>query len=161
MISPILRGMEVGERFFWSWLPARGHLGGLLMGVRDSLFEVGGMDRGSYFLSLEVLHHPSNLMYSIINIYGPTDHSKTLEFLEEVTGKLARCCSSVIMGGEFNLIRGSQDENNDRINWPRVNLFNDYIADWGLHEIQRTGVRYTWNNKRLNPVRCVLDRVFI
>ena len=95
---------------------ARGHSGGMLMGVRDSLFEVGSMDRGAFFLSLEVLHRPSNLKYSIINIYGPGDHSKTIEFLEEITGKLARCHSPVIMGGDFNLIRGRQDNNNDRIN---------------------------------------------
>ena len=64
-------------------------------------------------------------------------------------------------GGDFNLIRRSQDKNNDRINWPRVNLFNEYIADWGVLELQRTGARYTWTNKRINPVRCVLDRVFM
>ena len=77
------------------------------MGVRDSPFEVGSMDRGSYFISLEVLHRPSNLKYSIINIYGPTDHSITSEFLDEITGKLARSHSPVIMGGErdFNLIQ--------------------------------------------------------
>ena len=125
------------------------------MGVRDSLLEVGSMDRGSYFLSLVVLHRQSNLKYSLLNVYGPADHSKTEEFLEELTQKLARCHSPVVMGGDFNLIRGSQDKNNDRINWPRVNLFNTYIADWGLHEIQRSGARYTWSNKRLNPVRCI------
>ena len=131
------------------------------MGVRDSLFEVGSVDRGSYSLSLEVLHRPSNLKYYFINVYGPADYSKIVEFLEELTGKLVRCQSPVVMGGDFNLIRGSQDKNNDRINWPRVNLFNAYIADWGLHKIQRSGARYTWSNKRLNPVRCILDRVFI
>ena len=30
-----------------------------------------------------------------------------------------------------------------------------------MHEVQRTGALDTWSNKRINPVRCVLDRVFI
>jgi hypothetical protein len=64
------------------------------------------------------------------------------------------------MGGDFNLIRSDQDKNNDRINWPRLELFNNHIAAWGLREIPRTGARFTWTNKQLNPVRCVLDRVF-
>ena len=129
----------------------------MVSGIASSRLE----DRGSYFLGLEVLHRPSKLKYNLINIYGPADHSKTVEFLDEITGKIERCHSPVIMGGDFNLIRGSHDKNNDRINWPRVNLFNNYIADWGLHEVQRTGARFTWTNKCLNPVRCVLDRVFI
>ena len=58
-------------------------------------------------------------------------------------------------------MRGAQDKNNDRINWPRIHLFNDHIANWALTEVPRSGARYTWSNKQLNPVRCVLDRVFI
>jgi hypothetical protein len=30
-----------------------------------------------------------------------------------------------------------------------------------LREVARVGARYTWTNKQLNPVRCVLDRVFV
>ena len=63
--------------------------------------------------------------------------------------------------GDFNLIRGSEDKNNTNINWPRVHRFNDCIANLALREIRRGGSRYTWTNKQLNPVRCVLDRVFM
>jgi hypothetical protein len=50
-----LRGLEVGERFFWSWLPANGHSGGVLIGLRDSAFEVGTVEIGSFFVSASVL----------------------------------------------------------------------------------------------------------
>jgi hypothetical protein len=30
-----------------------------------------------------------------------------------------------------------------------------------LREINRAGARYTWTNRQLNPIRCVLDRVFV
>jgi exonuclease III len=55
-----LRSLEVGEKFFWWWLPANGHSGGMLTRVRDSIFEVGRMDKGQHFLSLSVLHQTSN-----------------------------------------------------------------------------------------------------
>ena len=98
-----LRGLEVGERFFWSWLPANGHSGGLLMGVRDNLFEVGNMDSSLYFVSLDVLYRPSKPKYTLIIIYGPADHSNSAEFLDEISGKIARCHLPTIMGETLTL----------------------------------------------------------
>ena len=40
-------------------------------------------------------------------------------------------------------------------------MFNDAIARMALREINRSGARFTWTNKQLNPVRSVLDRVFV
>ena len=42
-----LQGIEVGDKFFWCWLPASGHSGGVLLGLRDSVFEVESTDRVS------------------------------------------------------------------------------------------------------------------
>lgn len=149
-----LRSLECGDKFFWSWLPASSHSGGLLIGVRDNLFEVGNVDSGQFFISLSVIHRPSTRTFELIDIYGPADHSKSRAFLDEISAKISTCNLPVIMGGYFNLIRYSHDKNNNNINWPRINLFNDHIATC-------SGARYTWSNKRLNPVRSVLDRVFI
>ena len=60
-----------------------------------------------------------------------------------------------------NLISGSEGKNNNNINWPRVHRFNDCIVNLALREVRRTGSRYTWTNRQLNPVRCVLDRVLM
>jgi hypothetical protein len=43
----------------------------------------------------------------------------------------------------------------------QLNKGTDCIAKLALHEIRRGGSRYTWTNKQLNLVRCVLDRVFV
>jgi mannosylglycoprotein endo-beta-mannosidase len=40
-------------------------------------------------------------------------------------------------------------------------MFNDCIADLALREITRAGARYTWSNNRVDPIRSVLDRVFV
>jgi endonuclease/exonuclease/phosphatase family metal-dependent hydrolase len=63
--------------------------------------------------------------------------------------------------GEFNLIRGPQNKNNDNINWPLVNLFNECIARLALHEIVRSGAAFTWSNKQRKLVQCMLDRVLV
>jgi hypothetical protein len=64
-------------------------------------------------------------------------------------------------GGDFNLIRGADDKNNCNINWPRVHLFNDCIARLALREFRRSAARFTLANKQLNPMRSVLDRLFV
>lgn len=54
----------------------------------------------------------------------------------------------------------SSDKNDNNLHWPLIDLFNTYIAAWALREIPRTGARFTWSNRQLNPVRSALDRVF-
>ena len=82
-------------------------------------------------------------------------------FLQELELKVVASAFPVLIGGDFNLIRGIEDKNNRNINWPRVHLFNDCIANLSLREIARTGAAYTWTNKQTNHVRSVLDRVFV
>jgi endonuclease/exonuclease/phosphatase (EEP) superfamily protein YafD len=94
-------------------------------------------------------------------IYGPADHSRTEEFLSELEREVLACQLPIVVGGDFNLIREVQDKNNSNLNWPRIHRFNDVIAAMSLREVSRAGARYTWTNKQLNPVRSVLDRVFM
>ncbi|KAE8785922.1 hypothetical protein D1007_40315 [Hordeum vulgare] len=42
-----------------------------------------------------------------------------------------------------------------------MRLFNDCIANMALREIVRVGARFTWSNKQADPIRSVLDRVFV
>jgi hypothetical protein len=81
--------------------------------------------------------------------------------LEELERKVASCTLPVVVLGDFNLIRGHQDKNNNNINWPLTNAFNDSIARMALQEIARSGARFTWLNKQRNPICCVLDRVLV
>jgi hypothetical protein len=66
-----------------------------------------------------------------------------------------------VVGGDFNLVRDARDKSKANINWPRLHRFNDVIATMSLREIPWTGARFTWTNRQLNPIRCVLDRVFM
>ena len=40
-------------------------------------------------------------------------------------------------------------------------MFNSAIAAMALREVTRSGATFTWTNKQLDPVRSVLDRVFM
>ena len=42
-----------------------------------------------------------------------------------------------------------------------MQMFNDCIADLGLHEIDRVDARFTWTNRQAAPTQSVLDRVLV
>jgi exonuclease III len=71
-----LKSIEPGETFHWSWVSASGHSGGLLLGFRDSVFEVGSIDQCKFFISVVVLHRSSKVIFEFIGVYGPADHSR-------------------------------------------------------------------------------------
>jgi exonuclease III len=156
-----LRSLVNGELFHWHWRSAVGRSGGMLMGIRDDAFEVGAVDQGSFFLSATLYHRESKFKFELIGVYGPADHSRSIQFLLDLENKVQRSSFPIVVLGDFNLIRGAQDKNNSNINWPLVNSFNETIARLALREVARTGARFTWSNKQRNPVRCVLNRILV
>jgi endonuclease/exonuclease/phosphatase family metal-dependent hydrolase len=156
-----LRGIVNGELFHWHWRSAVGRSRGMLMGIRDEVFEVGTIDQGTFFLSAVLFHRESKFKFEVIGVYGPADHTRSAQFLVDLEDKVQRSAFPVVVLGDFNLIRGAQDKNNSNINWTLVNAFNDTIARLALREVARSGARFTWSNRQRNPVRCVLDRVLV
>lgn len=61
----------------------------------------------------------------------------------------------------MNLIRFAEDKSNNLVNFPRMQMFNDCIAELGLQELDRVGTRYTWTIRQEDPTRSVLDRVLV
>jgi len=66
-----------------------GHSGGILLGVKDATFEVGGMDRGEFFISMEIFERALNFKWEVIIVYGPADHSRSPTFLAELQQKIS------------------------------------------------------------------------
>jgi hypothetical protein len=135
-----LRSLACGGQFVWNWLPATGHSGGMLLGFRDESFEVGDWKKGTFFISATVLQRSCNLKWRFLLVYGPANHSRSTEFLDELVGEIASCSLPLAVGeGGFNLIRDARDKNNSNINWTRIHRFNDTIAALSLREVPRTG----------------------
>ena len=150
--------------FAWHWLPSSGsigHSGGILLGVKDATFEVGSMDRGTFFVSMELFEWSLNFKWEVIIVYGPADHSRSAAFLDELHRKVSTASLPVVVEGDFNLLRFTEKESNEHVNFARMQMFNDCIADLGLREIDRVGARFTWTNRQASPTQSVLDRVLV
>ncbi|XP_071682993.1 uncharacterized protein [Lolium perenne] len=119
------------------------------------------MEHREFYVSMALIHRRSNLSWEVIIVYGPADHRRSPAFLQELRNKVDRCTTPVVVAGDFNLIRSPEDKSSANVDVPRMRMFNDCIADLALREIARVGARYTWSNNRIDPVRSVLDRVFV
>jgi hypothetical protein len=151
----------VRGQFVWNWLPATGHYEGLFLSFREESFEVGLWKKEVFFLSATAAQHSCRMKWRFVLVYGRADHHRSAEFLGELEQEINSCPLPVVVGGNFNLIRDGRDKSNANINWPMVRRFNDAIASMSLIEVPRTGARFTWTNRQLNPIRCVLERVFV
>jgi hypothetical protein len=78
-----LDSLEVGDKFLWAWLPANGHSGGLLVGFRDSVFEIGSTFKGSFLVATQVCVKASRFLFEFVGVYGLADHSHSAAFLSE------------------------------------------------------------------------------
>ncbi|KAE8777713.1 ABC transporter G family member 37 [Hordeum vulgare] len=101
--------------FAWHWLPSSGtivHSSAILLGVKDATFDIGSMNRGEFYVSMEIFERAITFKWEIVVVYGPTDHSRSTTFLEELHHKISCATLPVVVGGDFNLIRCVQDKSN-------------------------------------------------
>jgi len=64
----------------------------------------------------------------------------------EVVQMCSKQTLPITLGGDFTIIRGPWEKNNDNYNhrWPF--LFNAIIDAFNYHEIEFSGRQYTWAN---------------
>lgn len=148
-----------GQDFSWVWTEAEGHSGGTLTGVKNGDTDVLGFDKGS-FSSIKARDRKDNVIWEVINVYGPVQNEKKQEFMEELLQKVRGLQCSLIMRGDFNLIRFASEKSSQNIDQSKLDLFNSFISDAGIKEIIRKGSKFTWTNKQDQPVMSALDRVF-
>ncbi|XP_073354828.1 uncharacterized protein [Aegilops tauschii subsp. strangulata] len=110
---------------------------------------------------MELFERALNFKWEVIIVYGTADHSRSASFLEEIHRKVTAATLPVVVGGDFNLRRFAEDKSNSHVNFARMQMFNDCIADLGLRELDRVGARFTWTNRQASPTQSVLDRVLV
>ena len=70
----------------------------------------------------------SNLGWKLIIVYGPTDHSLSNDFIQELEDICDMVSLPLVVGGDFNLIRNANDKNNDNIDKRQKDLFNGFVG---------------------------------
>jgi hypothetical protein len=128
-------------------VPARGHSGGLITGVKGDEFELEQTKYGAFFLATLIRNRKTNHRFLVLDIYGPAQHHLSADFLQEVQIFCASEQLPILMG-DFNLIRNNKERNQGQGDPNLMRLFNNFIGDLHLREIFVSGVKFTWSNKQ-------------
>lgn len=114
-----LEALGGNAEFKWEWVPAHGHSGGiLLLGVNSLALELLQSEKGEFFVGAEVTHKSNGLRWFLMVVYGPADHRRSKVFLNEIHDKVLSSAISVVIGGNFNLIRDITNKSNLVVNNP-------------------------------------------
>ena len=96
-----LEAIAPGGSFYWNWLAATGHSGGILLGVKNDLLEIENWEVDDFFVGVTVRHRKLNFRWDFVNVYGPANHDLSPDFnlyLEDV-----RKLSSLWCQGETSI----------------------------------------------------------
>lgn len=140
--------------FKWEWLPANGRFGSILLGINQEAFEITRFAHCGFFMGAEIIQKNNGFRWELLVVYSPANHSRSREFLLELHNKVTSSSLPIVIGGDFNLIRGAGDKSNQLVNNPRlVQSFNNWVAYFELIDLHHSGARFTWTNNQDNPVR--------
>jgi hypothetical protein len=99
--------------------------------------DVGSIDDGEFFVKFRVRDKERDFKWVLVAVYGAAQP----EFKESFLTELVHSCNHerllLCIGGDFNIIRNSSEENNDKFEerWPF--LFNAVIDSLDLRSTYR------------------------
>lgn len=156
-----LKNLCARRDFIWHCKEPRGRSGGILMGIDLSVFDIGVIDEGDFYVKFDLRNKNDGFKWVLVCVYGPAQDNLKEEFLAEMVNMVGRVTVPVLIGGDFNILRKSSEKNNDNFN-PRWSfLFNAVIDGLNLMELELLNRQFTWANSRVNPTYEKLDRILV
>ena len=147
--------------FSWRWTPARGHSGGILLGVKEDVLHIKNWESNEFYVGATIRHRLLNIRWDFITVYGPADHNHSADFLDSLTNRCETATLPYLLGGDFNLIRCNADKSSGVGDARLMDMFNNFIEKFELRELHRGGSKYTWTNKQEVPIQSNIDRVLV
>lgn len=148
--------ISAGKDFTWNFIPVRGTTGGILVGFKDSSFEIVIWKYLEYSAIATVKNNVDNFIWRLIVVYGsPYDETK-MEFIDEIHKVMSDWQGPTVIGGDFNLVKEEIEKSNGVINYEHAFSFCDWINKWGLIELKDPS-----RNNQECPIMATLDRILV
>ena len=97
-------------QFLWSWIEPKGHSGGTLLGINPTIFDIGYISQGEYHIKFCMRNKSDGFQWNLIAVCGAAQAEHKQSFLTE----LVQCCQNeslpLGLGGDFNIIKGSNEK---------------------------------------------------
>jgi endonuclease/exonuclease/phosphatase family metal-dependent hydrolase len=123
--------------------------------------EVLDCSEGDFHIKLHIRNKADNFIWSLVAMYGAAQAELKTAFLRELVNLAKYSPYSIIITGDFNMLRFSHEKSRGRFDnrWPF--LFNAVIDSFDLKEIEMVGRLFTWANSLPEPTYEKLDRVLM
>lgn len=157
----LLRKFDGGQDYLWMWNPSKGKSGGILVGVLLDRFDVGSFSQGEFMLKMNLWDKMLKIKWNLLVVYGSAHEESKLTFLTELSHFCASNSEPMILGGDFNIIRFSNEKNTLDGVHRFTPLFNSVIGFYELRELVMNGGMFTWTNNQEIPILEKIDRVLV
>lgn len=157
----LLRKIDPDKNFIWHWTPANGRSGGMLSGIKQEYFDIEIFESNKYCIVADVLDKRSLKKMTPVNVYGQAQEVAKESFLIDLSDVIHGAKYPMLMGGDFNILRFSDEKNKNFNESKYTDMFNMIINLHSLRELYMAGGKYTWSNNRDFPTLEKLDRVLM
>lgn len=94
----VLKDMAGNKNLLWLWTPARGHFGGMALGINSDLLEIEQSRSLHYSVWALVRNRLSNFRFWVVCVYGPAQHELSADFILELSDMCSTVELPVVMG---------------------------------------------------------------
>lgn len=143
----------------YSYLPAAGVRGGILIAVSDNHFRLSS-SRTDNTITVRLQMLEDGEEWDITGVYGPQGRQNKTRFIQELKSLKDTVAQKWLITGDFNLIYKAEDKNNNRLNRRLMGGFKQALEHLELKELSLNGRKYTWTNEQENPTMTRIDRMF-
>jgi hypothetical protein len=98
------------KTFNWSWTLPKGRSGGILLRANLGRFNVQNIVHGHFYLKLKLMTKSENFGWILIAVYGAAQEEEKDSFLRESVHVCAIQNQPLIVGGDFNIVRSSNEK---------------------------------------------------
>lgn len=161
-IDDAIVATTLGQHFTqnYSYLPANGVRGGILIAASDRYFRLISTATTSNTITVTVQMLNEGQEWKLTSVYGPQGNQQKREFIEELKSLKQVAPEKWLILGDFNLIYKAEDKSNSRINRRMMGKFRDAIEHLELKELNLHGRKFTWSNGQENPTMTRIDMAF-
>jgi exonuclease III len=141
--------------------PSVGASGGIITAWDNNLLELLHEAVNDLSITMTFSLRSENLVFTVINVYGPCVHVLKAAFLSSIEQIFASLLGPLAILGDFNLVHSPRDKSNGNINSSEAASFNGFINNLGLLEISLVDRQFTWSNQQNPPILARLDRILV
>lgn len=125
------------------------------------LIDLEQVGKGVYCVRLLLFDKVAKFHWNLVTIYGDAQNDGKAASLAELSRFYHDNPLPCVVGGDFNILRSSDDKNklSDTEHWSFV--FNAIIEHAGLRELPLNGRKFTWANNLHDPTYEKLDRILV